>query len=103
MTPDELRNIATELKRFGIELSLSGSQKGQFRTFLTEKYGHLQEYKKQNPNVSKEDIVQYVAKIEKTAGQLKNMVCRGGKGKGLSKSASRQSLIMEAIKPILEK
>jgi len=62
MTPDELRNIATELKRFGIELSLSGSQKGQFRTFLTEKYGHLQEYKKQNPHITKEDIVQYVAK-----------------------------------------
>ena len=103
MTPDELGNIATELKRFGTELSLSGSQKGQFRTFLTEKYGHLQEYKKQNPNVSKEDIVQYVAKIEKTGEQPKNVGCRGGKGKGLSKSASRQSLIMEAIKPVLKK
>jgi len=103
MTPDELRKIATELKRFGTELSFSGSRKEQFRTFLTEKYGHLQEYKKQNTNVSKEDIVQYVAKIEKTDEQLKNMGCRGGKGKGFSKSASRQSLIMEAIKPILKK
>ena len=102
MTPDELSNIATELKRFGTELSLSGSQK-EFRTLLIEKYGYLQEYKMQNPSVSKEDIVQYVAKIEKTAEQLKNMGCRGGKGKGLPESASRQSLIMEAIKPILKK
>ena len=62
MTPDELNNIAVELKRLGTELNLSDEQKGNPKTFLTEKYEKLQEYKKQNPNVSKDDIQRYVAK-----------------------------------------
>jgi ribosomal 50S subunit-associated protein YjgA (DUF615 family) len=70
MTPDELNNIATELKRLGGELNLSDKQKEELKSFLTEKYEKLQEYKKQNPNVSKEDILQYVAKM-RTAGREK--------------------------------
>jgi len=70
MTADELNNIATELKRLGTELNLSDSQKEQLRTFLTEKYEQLQEYKKQNPHITKEDIVQYVAK-NRAAGREK--------------------------------
>ena len=35
--------------------------------------------------------------------ETQNMGCRGGKGKELSKSASRDSLIMGAVKPILKK
>ena len=70
MTPDELNNIAVELKRLGTELNLSDNQKEQLRTFLTEKYEKLQEYKKQNPNVSKEDVAQYIAK-NRTAGREK--------------------------------
>ncbi|HMK21901.1 MAG TPA: hypothetical protein VK466_06170 [Terriglobales bacterium] len=81
MTPDEITNIASELKRLGTELNLNDSQKEQLRNFLTEKYEQLQEYRKQNPNLSKEDVVQYIArnrtaardKIEKflTPDQLK--------------------------------
>ena len=70
MTPDELNNIAVELKRLGAELNLSDNQKEQLRTFLTEKYEKLQEYKKQNLNLSKEDIAQYIAK-NRTAGREK--------------------------------
>lgn len=66
MTPEELSNIANELKRLGGELNLSESQKDQVKVFLTEKYQQLQEYKKQNPNLSKEDIVQYIAKNRST-------------------------------------
>ena len=62
MTPDEINNIAGELKRFGSELNLSDTQKEGLKTFLTEKYEKLQEYRKQNPNVTKEDVAQYVAK-----------------------------------------
>jgi hypothetical protein len=62
MTPDELNNIATELKRLGAELNLSDKQKEDLRSFLTEKYEQLQEYRKQNPNVSKEDVAKYIAK-----------------------------------------
>ena len=41
MTPDELNNIAVELKRLGTEPNLSDSQREQLRTFLTEKYEQL--------------------------------------------------------------
>jgi hypothetical protein len=70
MTADELNNIAVELKRLGTELNLSDNQKEQLRTFLTEKYEKLQEYKKQNPNLSKEDLAQYIAR-NRTAGREK--------------------------------
>src|SRR5215813_11453616 len=91
MTPEEIGNIASELKRLGGELNLSDSQKEQLRTFLTEKYQQLQEYKKQNPNLSKEDVVQYIAKnrsaarekVEKflTAEQLKTWDAEVAKAK----------------------
>jgi predicted nucleotidyltransferase len=70
MTPEELNNIATELKRLGGELKLSDDQKEQFRTFLTERYEQLQEYKKNNPNITKEDIAKYIAK-NRAAGREK--------------------------------
>ena len=70
MTPEELSNIANELKRLGGELNLSDSQKEQLRTFLTDKYEQLQEYRKNNPNISKDDIAQYVAK-NRAAGREK--------------------------------
>jgi len=63
MTPEEIGNIANELKRLGGELNLSDQQKEQLRTFLTEKYEQLQEYRKHNPNITKEDLAQYVARI----------------------------------------
>lgn len=70
MTPDELNNITVELKRLGGELNLSDDQKNKLKTYLTEKYEKLQEYKKQNPNVSKEDVAQYIAK-NRSAGREK--------------------------------
>ena len=70
MTPDELNNIAVELKRLGSELNLTDQQKDGLKTFLTEKYEKLQEYRKENPNISKEDIAQYIAK-NRSAGREK--------------------------------
>jgi len=70
MTPEELNNVAAELKRLGTELNLTDNQREQLRTFLTEKYEQLQEYKKQNPNVSREDIARYIAK-NRAAGREK--------------------------------
>jgi|SRR6516164_1072959 hypothetical protein len=70
MTPEEIGNIANELKRLGGELNLSDQQKEQLRTFLTEKYEQLQEYRKHNPNITKEDLAQYVAK-NRAAGREK--------------------------------
>jgi len=70
MTPDELSNLAAEVKRIGSELSLSDQQKEQFKSFLSEKYEKLQEYRKQNPHISKEDIAHFVAK-NRAAGREK--------------------------------
>ena len=70
MTPDELNNIATELKRLGGELKLSDQQKEDLKSFLTEKYEQLQAYKRQNPNISKEDVANYIAK-NRAAGREK--------------------------------
>lgn len=70
MTPEEITNIANELKRLGSELNLSENQKDQLKAFLSEKYEKLQEYRKQNPNLSKEDIAQYIAK-NRAAGREK--------------------------------
>ena len=70
MTPDELNNIATELKRLGGELKLSDQQKEDLKAFLTEKYEQLQEYRRQNPHVSKEDIASYIAR-NRSAGREK--------------------------------
>ena len=70
MTPEEVSNIAAELKRLGTELNLTDNQKEHLRTFLTDKYEQLQEYKKQNPNISREDIAQYIAK-NRAAGREK--------------------------------
>lgn len=69
MTPEELNNIATELKRLGGELKLS-DQKEDLKSFLTEKFEQLQEYKRQNPNISKEDAANYIAK-NRAAGREK--------------------------------
>jgi hypothetical protein len=70
MTPDEINNIAVELKRLGSELNLTDQQKEGLKTFLTEKYEKLQEYRKGNPNISKEDVAQYIAK-NRSAGREK--------------------------------
>jgi len=70
VTPEEINNIATELKRLGGELKLSDDQREQVRTFLTDKYEQLQEYRKKNPNISNEDSAQYIAK-NRAAGREK--------------------------------
>jgi periplasmic protein CpxP/Spy len=70
MTPDEMNSLATELKRLGSELNLSDQQKDQLKTFLSDKYEKLQEYKKQNPNITKEQVTQYIAN-NRAAGREK--------------------------------
>ena len=70
MTPEELNNIATELKRLGGELKLSDQQKEDLKSFLTEKYEQLQEHRRQNPNISREDVANYIAK-NRAAGREK--------------------------------
>jgi hypothetical protein len=70
MTPEDLNTITTELKRFGTELNLTDAQKEQLKTFLTEKYQKLQEFRRQNPNASKDDLTRNLATI-RSAGREK--------------------------------
>jgi hypothetical protein len=70
MIPEELNDVANELKRLAGVLRLSDNQKEQLRTFLTDKLEQLQEYKQKNPNVSREDVAQYIAK-NRAAGREK--------------------------------
>jgi protein CpxP len=61
LTPEQRDNVANELKRFATDLNLSEDQKQKLHTSLSEAYEKVQEYKQQNPNASKEDLVRRVA------------------------------------------
>ena len=62
LSPDEREQVANELKRFATEdLNLSSDQKEKLHGFLTEAYEKVQDYKKQNPNATREDLVRKVA------------------------------------------
>ena len=63
MTPRMTDAVATELKRFAQELTLSDSQKEQLRTHLADKHAKLQEFMQQNPNISRQEMIQKVASI----------------------------------------
>jgi hypothetical protein len=61
LTPDQRNAIANELKSFGASLNLSDDQKQRLQTFMTEASEKLHEYKQQNPNASKEDLLKKLA------------------------------------------
>lgn len=61
LTQEQRETIVGELKKFGSELNLSPEQKEKLHNSLTESYGKIQEYKSQNPNVTKEELVKKVA------------------------------------------
>jgi predicted HTH transcriptional regulator len=63
MTPRTTDAVATELKRFAQELTLSDSQKEQLRTQLADKHAKLQEFMQQNPNISRQEMIQKVASV----------------------------------------
>jgi periplasmic protein CpxP/Spy len=61
LSPEEREQVAGELKRFAGDLNLSDEQKEKLHAFLSEAHENIQEYRKQNPNVSREDIVKKIA------------------------------------------
>ena len=63
LTPELRDSITDELKRIGADLNLSDDQKQKVQAFMTEASEKLQEYKQQNPNASKEDLIRRVAGI----------------------------------------
>ena len=61
ISPDERDQLANELKRFASDMNLSSDQKEKLHGFLTEAYEKVQDYRKQNPNATREDLIRKVA------------------------------------------
>ena len=61
LTPEQRDTVATELKSLVASLNLSDDQKQRLQGFMTEASEKVQEYKQQNPNASKEDLLKKVA------------------------------------------
>ena len=69
LTTEQRDAVANELKRFGADLNLSEDQKQKLQGFMTEASEKLQEYRQQNPNASKEDLIKKVADNRATIRQ----------------------------------
>jgi len=61
LTPEQRDGIANELKSLVASLNLSDDQKQRLQGFMTEASEKLQEYKHDNPNASREDLLKRVA------------------------------------------
>jgi len=73
MSPEKLDAVAIELTRFAHELNLSDSQKEQLKAQLADKHAKLQEFRQQNPNISRNDLVKKIASVR---GTLREQVVR---------------------------
>jgi periplasmic protein CpxP/Spy len=61
LTSEQRDTIATELKSLVSSLNLSDDQKQRLQGFMTEASEKVHEYKQQNPNASREDLIKKVA------------------------------------------
>jgi len=61
LSAEQREQVAAELKRFAADLNLSEDQKQRLHYFLTDAYQKVQEYREQNPNASREDLLRRVA------------------------------------------
>jgi len=61
LTPEQRDAVATELTSLVASLNLSDDQKQRVQGFMTEASEKVQEYKQQNPNASREDLLKKVA------------------------------------------
>jgi Spy/CpxP family protein refolding chaperone len=61
LTPEQRETVASELKKIAADLNLSDEQKQKVSNFLTEAHEKIVDYKQQNPNASREDLVKKIA------------------------------------------
>ena len=73
MSPEKRDAVAIELKRFAQELNLSDAQKEQLKAQLADKHEKLQEFQRQYPNISRNDLVKKIASVR---GTLREQVVR---------------------------
>lgn len=72
LSTEQCEQLGGELKRFATELNLSEEQKQRLYYFLTDAYQKLKEFREQEPNVSKEDLIKRIA--EDRAGIRERLV-----------------------------
>ena len=60
LTVEERDAVVSELKRIGASLNLSDEQKQKVQAFMTEASEKVKEYKEQNPNATRQDLVKKV-------------------------------------------
>ena len=63
MSPEKQDAVITELKRFAQALNLSDSQKEQLRTRLADRHAKLQEFRQQNPNIQRNDLLHKITSM----------------------------------------
>lgn len=61
ISPEEREQVIAEVKKFASDLNLSDEQKEKLRSFLTEAREKVQDYKQQNPNASRDDLLKKLA------------------------------------------
>lgn len=61
ISPEVREIVANELKQFAGDLNLSDDQREKVRSFLSQAHEKVDEYRKQNPNATKEDLVRKIA------------------------------------------
>ena len=57
----QLEEVVAELKGFATELNLSEAQKEQLKSAMTQAREKVEEYRQQNPGVTKEQIAEKIA------------------------------------------
>ena len=60
LTTEQRDAVVNELRKIGSELNLSDEQKQKLQTFMTEASEKVHEYKQQNPNATREDMIKKV-------------------------------------------
>jgi periplasmic protein CpxP/Spy len=71
LSPEAAEAVQNELKRFAADLNLTEDQKTRLRTALENARAKLDEVRKNNPDISKADIV---AKVKEARGPLRERV-----------------------------
>lgn len=60
LTNEQRETVVGELKRIGADLNLSDEQRQKLQDFMVEASEKVQEFRQQNPNATKEEIVKRV-------------------------------------------
>jgi periplasmic protein CpxP/Spy len=71
LSPEAAEAVQNELKRFAADLNLTEDQRTRLRTALENARAKLDEVRKNNPDISKADIV---AKVKEARGPLRERV-----------------------------